>query len=176
MQVSLPVIVQVTVICFEGCGQPDPKNRYFCDPPPSSSIPDALAAGIRSDTFLLVDTSAIASLNDKPSDGSHIGIHPKPKTAHLVPGYINAVDASYDPSQPHEHDFRGVLKVHPVHIATTFYHRLLPKDGRGEDMDKEWWRYKQSWESMYHLAHGKNGRIHHIREGGVYPPMASHNF
>lgn len=93
---------------------------------------------------------------------------PARSTGHLISGYVNVVDATYDPSETYAHEFKGVLKVHPAHISTTFYHRLLPRgQQRGTE---EWWGYKQEWETMYMRAHGRDGR-----EGGVYPPLWTQN-
>ena len=150
--------------------------RYFKNPPPQSIIPTLLSYGLRSDVFLFADASAIASIDNKPSDGSHVGHHPKPDTSHLVPGYINAVDASYDPSKSYAYGFKGVLKVHPIHLAATFYHRLIARNDEEQEAnanknEREYSRM-QTWEYMYNIANGgKSGRFH--REGGVYPPKST---
>ena len=150
--------------------------RYFNQPPPSSIIPSLLKSGLRSDIFLCADASAISSIDFPPTNAAFVGHNSSPDVSHLVSGYINAVDASHDLSKIYEHGFKGVLKVHPVHMAATFYHRLIPRDEEDNDTNAKqkepWWRYMQSWEYMYDIANGgKSGRFH--REGGVYPPKST---
>lgn len=148
--------------------------RYFNDSL-SPSVASSISSGLRSDAFLFADASTISYLDHPASDPSTAGYIPPPgappySTEHLIPGYVNVVDASYDPAKTYAHDFKGVLKVHPAHLATTFYHRLIT---RGQEKDpglEQWWSYKQDWETMYMCAHGKYGRT-----GGIYPPRWAAN-
>lgn len=94
---------------------------------------------------------------------------PPRSTEHLISGYLYAVDAAYDSSQTHAHGFEGILKIHPAHVATTFYHKLIPRDQEEEDSEK-WWTYKQDWETMYKVANGD-----YSRPGGIYPPKWTWN-
>ena len=116
--------------------------RYFNNPL-SSSITSSISSGLRSDAFLFADASAISYLNHPASDPSTLGYTPPPgappySTEHLIPGYVNAVDASCDSAKIYAHDFKGILKVHPAHIATTFYHRLITR-GQEKEQDSEQW-------------------------------------
>ena len=148
--------------------------RYFKDPPKDSSVATAIMNGLRSDIFLLADAGAISSLNDPPSDPWPHSVTSAPEAPpreldHLFRGHVKVVDASYNPLKDYAHGFRGVLKVHPAHLATTFYQRLL---ARNEEKGPErWWGYKQNIETMYKRAHEKSGR-----EGGVYPPYSGDNY
>lgn len=149
--------------------------RYFNDQL-SSSITSSISAGLRSDAFLFADASAISYLNHPASDPSKNCLTPAPgappfSTEHLIQGYVIAVDASYDSAKSYSHDFRGILKVHPAHLGTTFYHRLMIRGQEQEQGSEEWWRYKQDWETMYMLA---QHRIHG-RKGGIYPPWYNVN-
>ncbi len=99
--------------------------RYFNDPL-SSSVISSISPGLRSDAFLFADASTISYINHPASDPSTIGYTPPPgappySTEHLIPGYVNVVDASYDPAKTYAHDFKGILKVYPAHLAITFY-------------------------------------------------------
>ena len=148
--------------------------RYFNDPL-SSSITSSISAGLRSDVFLFADASAISYLNHPASDPSKNRVTPAPgeppfSTEHLIPGYVSAVDTSYDSAKTYAHDFRGNLKVHPAHLGTTFYHRLMIRGQEKEQGSEEWWGYKQDWETMYMRAHGPDGR-----KGGIYPPWYTFN-
>jgi len=130
---------------------------------------------LRSDAFLFADASTISYLNHPASDPTKIGYTPPPgaspySTEHLIPGYVNVVDASYDPAKTYAHDFKGFLKVHPAHLATTFYHRLITRGQEKEQGSEQWWGYKQDWETMYMRAHGRFGR-----KGGIYPPLWTDN-
>ena len=147
--------------------------RYFTDPPPNCSIPSALSSGLRDDIFLTADASAIASLRESPSDPYLDTKSPAPNgppidTSHLIAGYITASETSYDISKTYDSDFRGSLKVHPAHVATTFFQRHWPV--HQEKGSEDWWEYQQSMETMFVRARGL-GR----RRGDVYPPASWDN-
>lgn len=149
--------------------------RYFNNPPPSSPITSHISSGLRNDLFLFADSRTISSLHEPADDPSLKGWTPAPgappfNTDHLIRGYGNAVDASYNSEKTYANGFKGVLKVHPAHLATTFYHRLEVRGEEPEEEAAQWWRLKQEWETMFKVASGSGGR-----KGGIYPPRASWN-
>ncbi|MCJ1280291.1 hypothetical protein MMC21_008118 [Puttea exsequens] len=142
---------------------------YINPLPPSASLPSIIAAGLQSDASLFADAAAISSLHDLPSDlwfEGFIPVHGTRRrcTKHSISGYINVAVPPFDLSQTCSHNFKGLLKVHPAHIATTFYRRLLP---RGQEKGrKSWWFCKQKWETVYMHATGRSSQ-----DGGVCPPL-----
>lgn len=111
--------------------------RYFNNSL-SSSLTSSISSGLRSDTFLFANASTISYLDYPASNPSKINYTPAPGAPpfsidHLILGYINVVDASYNPAKTYAHDFKGILKVYPAYLATTFYYRLI---ARGEEKEQ----------------------------------------
>lgn len=155
------------------------SDRYWKDPPPSSSIPSAIASGLRSDVYLVADAAAIASIALAPYDPCYSWtkngngpLEASPKE--LLSVNVNAVDTTFDPTSRQIADggFAGVLKVHVVHLPTTFWQRLWPP---GQSQGPEpWWSRKQSIAKMFEKAHV--GKANGGRQDDVWPPEPCANW